>query len=88
MHRGVRFIGDECQCGRLFVCVSRVTDGVRTLGYLQTCPLFGPLFVLAGRRHPSLEESRGFWERPGLSGGGDDLLRAAGSAVRSLHARL
>lgn len=70
------------------LCVSRVTDGVRTLGYLQTYPLVGPLFVLAGRRHPSLEESRGFWERPGLSGGGDDLLRAAGSAVRSVHARL
>lgn len=40
------------------------------------------------RWHPSLGKSRGFKEKPGLSGGGNDLLRAAGSALWSSHARL
>ena len=43
---------------------------------------------LTVRGHPSLGQSRGFWERPGLFGGGDDLLRAAGSALRPDHERI
>jgi len=43
--------------------------------------------VVAGRRHPPLEERGSSWERPGLSGGGDDLLCSAGSAPQSAHAR-
>lgn len=44
--------------------------------------------LLTVRWHPSLGQSRGFWERPGLFGGGDDLLRAAGSALRPDHERI
>lgn len=43
------------------VCVSRVTDGVRT--YLQTCPLFVP--AAGGTR---------YWKRAGASGKGLDSL--------------
>lgn len=40
------------------------------------------------RWQSSLGESRGFWDKDGLSGGGDDILCAAGAAFRSHHARL